>query len=1252
MKTLIFFLCIVCIELFSQINPNEFPKIGYADMYWLVKKYGVNYSADQYFYPKLVELGLTHTVSYGDPIPLNPSYNTQIKIMDNNFPRNANWTYNNPFKYANSVGNYTNNFAYELGGGVALLTTEAHKFGMGSNGTTSWWIYPYSQSYNFDKNFLDSENNRVYRAALGTHQPGIMMMAGFDPTHQPWDNKWDHIFYYKLFIKAKIDGALGADVVARVHIWTEQTVVEEITRNRLFEEVEDQLDDTQVDFTYDITANQFIGNQYITLPSNSFRILGQKPDNLKRVWVTIEWMGNRTLYIDNIAMCNTFYETLFVQNSQTARQSIANDLQSLFGNIKNNPLFSHPYNDEPFPLMYRGVGEVSSIAEQVLVAGKYVNGATMGLANNELMLGNSQRRMPYVLYDLYPIKAFFDSVSYGEHSIQFAFDSLVHWNASVGYDVLRSWGLREAIQVAQNYSPQTTDDIPLYHTIQVQGEKLINNIGGNITIEPIFRVPTFNEILAQGNLSLCYGAKGIMYFLIMTDAPTPAYNSSSRNYYGLFEEEGNLGATFQNPANHQVPNYRFNAVKSLNQYIDKIKAVLLQLTWINGFSIHKGQPTGTFVTSVTTTDAASERYVELGLFKDVANIDYFMLVNRRTLSNESRNITVSLNNSGFKEILEVASGKKFIIGSNGTFTDTFTPGEGKLYKVSPLSYSWTGNITVMNTVTVPSGTTLTVSPNTSIFFANGTSLTVNGTLNATGTPSNKIKFDRSGTTGNWGSIIFDGASSSNSVSDYVEIKNASAIQCLNNASITIQNSVIQNCIQGIYIYNSEPKIFNNQIIDPLQNGIHGITSADEIEIYDNTIIKNTGNSQYKQYQGIWFENNSLAFIGHNDVKGFYWGMYYGGGSVGYFFDPTGYTFNPNNRVTYCRRGIGVGWGSYCLGGYGTLGANNTIMNNDWNDLYVYQSSSVWAQYNYFGGNAGLNYVDGTSTLHDDYYLPEDPWGGSLQTLLAKNSNLDLVTGLELEREGNLIEAVSHYKQMVNKNSYPSFALTRLAFMKKRYSIDNIQSYFETFLTGESYHKAIVLNLLAGIYLRNDKYNEAINLYDTIIDQYPNSYASVNTKFEKFFATLNYAKNSTLASNILSEIQSLNLTEEEYLMRLKFADYLLNSFGSYGSQYLGKSSNSNQKNVQESLPKECSLLENYPNHFNPTTKISYQLPNAALVTLKVYDLLGREVATLVNEEKQPGKYEVEFEASSLSSGIYLYRIIINDFVKTMKMIVVK
>jgi hypothetical protein len=77
--------------------------------------------------------------------------------------------------------------------------------------------------------------------------------------------------------------------------------------------------------------------------------------------------------------------------------------------------------------------------------------------------------------------------------------------------------------------------------------------------------------------------------------------------------------------------------------------------------------------------------------------------------------------------------------------------------------------------------------------------------------------------------------------------------------------------------------------------------------------------------------------------------------------------------------------------------------------------------------------------------------------------------------------------------------------------------------------------------------------------------------------------------------------------------------------------------QTQLVEKYSLSQNYPNPFNPSTTISFSIPEKSFVTLKVYDMLGREIATLVNEELEPGSFEKTFEASSFSSGVYIYRI---------------
>jgi hypothetical protein len=90
----------------------------------------------------------------------------------------------------------------------------------------------------------------------------------------------------------------------------------------------------------------------------------------------------------------------------------------------------------------------------------------------------------------------------------------------------------------------------------------------------------------------------------------------------------------------------------------------------------------------------------------------------------------------------------------------------------------------------------------------------------------------------------------------------------------------------------------------------------------------------------------------------------------------------------------------------------------------------------------------------------------------------------------------------------------------------------------------------------------------------------------------------------------------------------------------------------SVLKRYFLAQNHPNPFNPTTTINYQIPELSFVTIKVYDVLGSEVVTLVNEEKTIGSYEVELNGRDLTSGIYIYRITAGTYVETKKMVLLK
>jgi hypothetical protein len=96
--------------------------------------------------------------------------------------------------------------------------------------------------------------------------------------------------------------------------------------------------------------------------------------------------------------------------------------------------------------------------------------------------------------------------------------------------------------------------------------------------------------------------------------------------------------------------------------------------------------------------------------------------------------------------------------------------------------------------------------------------------------------------------------------------------------------------------------------------------------------------------------------------------------------------------------------------------------------------------------------------------------------------------------------------------------------------------------------------------------------------------------------------------------------------------------------------------EKKIPTEFRLNQNYPNPFNPTTTIKYSIPKLSFVTIKIYNVLGREVATLVNEEKPAGNYEVDFNISTFnhhpSSGVYFYQLKAGDFILAKKMILLK
>ncbi len=172
-----------------------------------------------------------------------------------------------------------------------------------------------------------------------------------------------------------------------------------------------------------------------------------------------------------------------------------------------------------------------------------------------------------------------------------------------------------------------------------------------------------------------------------------------------------------------------------------------------------------------------------------------------------------------------------------------------------------------------------------------------------------------------------------------------------------------------------------------------------------------------------------------------------------------------------------------------------------------------------------------------------------------------------------------------------------------------------------------------------------------------------------FITTGFKIYRSVSSNPRITNYQLIKTTNNYTFEYKDEDISLSSSGDYIRYYvaayngLGTEVPSNQVNTRGGLYKESvaegedrlnkySLNQNHPNPFNPSTTISYQLSEKGYVTLKIYNTLGEEVADLVGETKEAGEYSVDFDASNLPSGVYVYKLTAGEFVESRKMILAK
>ncbi len=642
------------------------------------------------------------------------------------------------------------------------------------------------------------------------------------------------------------------------------------------------------------------------------------------------------------------------------------------------------------------------------------------------------------------------------------------------------------------------------------------------------------------------------------------------------------------------------------------------------------------------------------------------------------------------------------ISGNATITGNLTVNSGVALTIAAgttLNFLSGSSLTINGTLisnvslTIPSGSTMIINPGAALQFASGTSLTANGVLSVNGTLAQPITITSTGSTspGAWGSIILSGSGANYSTLSHANINYGIEVDVLSANNVTIQNCNIENNSgNGIYLYSSPncQMQYNTIANSNANHGIYIYGGSNE-NCYNNVIYKTNHN---KQGAGIFYYGSS-GTVGQNDIDYFDWGIQALWGASPSAEISSSITYN--NRITNCQNGLMVYGNSYCNFGVLTSypsGGLNSIYNNGYNaavgDYYVTFPSGLYAECDWWGSNPPPSrfYIGSESYLYWTYPESADPWSkyplpsiqdkGSVKGEIAASvaststqtstqsteaadpsSSDSLLAGIGLRQEGKFEEARDFFKSYLNNHPDDQAAYVYLYSCADSETAPSLIQYFNALPKQAAKEQKMLLSYL---YLRQGDSKSAKQVNDGIISANPNTILAAKAKLDNFYIALYNDNDLNNAAVILKDVERsaglfASTGSSTTPMEISDAEHAL---AVYVDPQTGEMPNinteqsKNESAVTTSSSAQSGLMANYPNPFNPSTNISYNLPTSGHVTLKVYDVLGREVKTLVNEDQALGTYSVRFDASRLASGVYLYRLTAPGIMVTKKMVVTK
>jgi hypothetical protein len=383
--------------------------------------------------------------------------------------------------------------------------------------------------------------------------------------------------------------------------------------------------------------------------------------------------------------------------------------------------------------------------------------------------------------------------------------------------------------------------------------------------------------------------------------------------------------------------------------------------------------------------------------------------------------------------------------------------------------------------------------------------------------------------------------------------------------------------------------------------------------------------------------------------------YNGLGIADYSSPRLGYTSVAGNNNVHNNTNVGVypkRYSSPLLGRNLSpfQGGNNIIASNTFRDAQAEEYCYVYAENNWWGSappNSSKIAALSGSTIDYDPYLSSPPnlsWFSPDNYADSKNILKNVIN--TVPQIDNISKINSSYTEPINTDPELSYAIYQLNSkwnQSKGSDLISFRSYLKE-LSDKKDKK--MLYAAAKLILAGYEKEKRISMVEEVILDYNGQPIVETALMNKFLYYFNEVKDYKMAESVMKEIElkfpgssALGETKEHFSI-------LSSSIQQNNNAFLLQNPTTN------SVQRGDYLIANYPNPFNPTTKISFSIPQKSQIKLKVFDVLGREVANLADGVYEVGKYEVTFDASKLPSGIYFYNLTTGSNSISKKMLLVK